>query len=49
MPLADSARIPGFSGADQVATLRISIPDMQVAGPERAIRMEEEILRRIEA
>jgi putative ABC transport system permease protein len=40
---------PGFSGADQVATLRISIPQKQVAGPELAIRMEEDILRRIEA
>ncbi|MDR3700883.1 MAG: ABC transporter permease [Candidatus Sulfopaludibacter sp.] len=38
---------PGFSGAERVATLRISIPEKQVAGPERAIRMEEDILRRI--
>ncbi len=40
---------PGFSRAEQVATLRISIPEKQVALPDRAIRMEEDILRRIEA
>jgi putative ABC transport system permease protein len=40
---------PGFSGAEQVATLRISIPQKQVPEPERAIRMEEEILRKMEA
>ena len=40
---------PGFSGAQQVETLQISIPESQVKEPERAIRMEEEILRKIEA
>ena len=40
---------PGFSGADELETLRISIPETQVKEPERAIRMEEEILRKIEA
>ena len=40
---------PGFSGAQQIETLHISIPEMQAKEPERAIRMEEEILRKIEA
>jgi len=40
---------PGFSDAQQVETLHISIPESQVKEPERAIRMEEEILRKIEA
>ncbi len=40
---------PGFSGAQEVETLHISIPESQVKEPERAIRMEEEILRKIEA
>jgi predicted permease len=40
---------PGFTGADEVQTLRISIPDAQVKEPERVIRMEEAIFRKIEA
>ncbi len=40
---------PGFTGAQQIETLHISIPESQVKEPERAIRMEEEILHRIEA
>jgi predicted permease len=40
---------PGFSDARHVETLRISIPETQVKDDERAIRLEEEILRRIEA
>jgi predicted permease len=40
---------PGFSGASELETLRIFIPGTQVREPERAIRMEEEILRKIEA
>ena len=40
---------PGFSGAPELETLRISIPESQVKEPERAIRMEEEILRKMEA
>jgi len=40
---------PGFSGASELETLRIFIPGTQVRQPERAIRMEEEILRKIEA
>lgn len=40
---------PGFSGAQQVETLHISIPESQVKEPERAIRMEQEILHKIES
>ena len=40
---------PGFSHAREIETLRISIPESQVKEPERAIRMEEDILHRIEA
>ena len=40
---------PGFSRAQEVETLRISIPDSQVKEPERAVRMEDDILRKIEA
>jgi putative ABC transport system permease protein len=40
---------PGFSDAQQVETLHISIPESQVKQPERAIRMEEEILHKVEA
>ena len=40
---------PGFSGAHDVQTLRISIPETQVKEPERVIRMEQEILNRIAA
>ena len=40
---------PGFSGAQEVETLRLSIPESQVQEPERAVRMEEQILHRIEA
>lgn len=40
---------PGFSDARHVETLRISIPETLVKDDERAIRLEEEILRRIEA
>ncbi len=38
---------PGFSGAHDVQTLRISIPESQVKEPERVIRMEQEILNRV--
>jgi putative ABC transport system permease protein len=34
---------PGFTGAHEVQTLRISIPGTQVKEPERVIRMEEAI------
>jgi predicted permease len=40
---------PGFSGASQLQTVRIGIPATQVKDPLRVVRMEEEILRRIEA
>ena len=40
---------PGFSGAAELQTFRVSIPDTQVKEPERVVRMEEEILDRIKA
>jgi predicted permease len=40
---------PGFSGARDVQTLRISIPSTQVKEPERVTRMQEAILRKIES
>ena len=40
---------PGFSHAQELQTLRISIPESQVPEPERVMRMEEEILRKIES
>jgi len=39
----------GFTGAPDLQTFRISIPDTQVKDPERVVRMEEEILDRIKA
>jgi len=40
---------PGFAGANEIETLRISIPAAQVRQEDRAMRMEEEILRKIES
>ncbi len=40
---------PGFSGAQDLETLRIFIPESQVKEPERVTRMEEEILRKLES
>jgi predicted permease len=40
---------PGFSGASDVQTVRIHIPETEVKEPERVARMEEEILRKIES
>jgi putative ABC transport system permease protein len=40
---------PGFTSAVELQTFRIFIPDSQVKEPEAVVRMEEEILRRIEA
>ena len=40
---------PGFSRATELETVRLGIPETQVKDGERAIRMEEEILRKIEA
>ncbi len=39
---------PGFSGASELETVRIGIPNTQVSDPENVIRMEEAILRRME-
>ena len=38
---------PGFSGAQAVQTLRISIPATQVKEPERVVRMEQDIVDKI--
>jgi predicted permease len=40
---------PGFTHPSELQTFRISIPDAQVKEPERVVRMEEEVLRRIQA
>jgi len=40
---------PGFAGPAELQTFRISIPDTQVKDAESVVRMEEEILRRIQA
>jgi predicted permease len=40
---------PGYSGPEQVQSFRIYIPESEVKDPERVIRMDEEILRKIEA
>ncbi len=40
---------PGFSGAPELQTMQIGIPETQVKDPERVVRMEEAILRKIEA
>jgi predicted permease len=40
---------PGFSHVRETETLHISIPESQVKEPDRAIRMEEEILRTLSA
>ncbi|MBI4906641.1 MAG: ABC transporter permease [Acidobacteria bacterium] len=37
---------PGFSGAEQVQMVRVSIPSAQVSAPEQVLRMEEAILRK---
>lgn len=39
---------PGFSGAPELQTMQIGIPETQVKDPERVVRMEEAILRKIE-
>ncbi len=39
---------PGFSDAATIETVRIAIPDTQVSDPERVIRMEQAILRKME-
>jgi predicted permease len=40
---------PGFTRPAELQTFGISIPETQVKEPERVVRMEEEILHRIEA
>ena len=39
---------PGFVHPSALQTFRIAIPDTQVKEPERVVRMQEEILRRIQ-
>src|SRR5205085_3039346 len=39
----------GFSGAADLQTVRIDIPETEVKEPKRVARMEEEILRNIES
>ena len=40
---------PGFAAPDQLQTFRVNIPDTDVKDPERVIRIQEEILHKIEA
>jgi len=40
---------PGFTGAADLQTFRIFIPDTQVKDPESVVRMEEEIMRKVAA
>jgi predicted permease len=40
---------PGFAAAEQLQTFRVNIPDTDVKDPERVVRVQEEILRKIEA
>ena len=40
---------PGFTTPTEVQTLRISIPEAEVKEPEKVIRMQQEILRKIAA
>ncbi len=39
---------PGFSGASELETMQIGIPETQIKDPQRVVRMEEDILRKIE-
>jgi predicted permease len=39
---------PGFSNAPQLQTMRIFIPGAQVNSPEATVRLQEEILRRVQ-
>jgi predicted permease len=40
---------PGFTDADEIQTVRIGIPEQQVKGPERVVRMEQAMLDKIAA
>jgi putative ABC transport system permease protein len=41
--------VPGFVAPSQVQTFRVDIPDTVVKDPERVVRIQEEILHKIEA
>lgn len=40
---------PGFKAPAELQTFRVNIPDTQAKEPERVLRMQEEILRKVEA
>ncbi|PWT78913.1 MAG: multidrug ABC transporter substrate-binding protein [Acidobacteria bacterium] len=40
---------PGFAAPEQLQTFSVNIPDTDVKEPEQVVRIEEEILRKIEA
>ena len=40
---------PGFSAAEQIQTFHVNISETDVKDPEQVVRVEEEILRKIEA
>ena len=40
---------PGFVGPSELQTFHVDIPEMQVKDPEQVVRIEEEILHKIEA
>jgi len=40
---------PGFIAPSEVQTLRVDIPDTDVKDPERVVRIQEEMLRKVEA
>jgi len=40
---------PGFSHAEHLETFHVSIPESQAPEPERALRMEQEMLRKLES
>jgi predicted permease len=40
---------PGFVAPEQLQTFRVNIPDTDVKDPERVVRIQEEILHKIEA
>jgi predicted permease len=40
---------PGFTNPEQILTLRVFIPESQVREPERVVRMQEDMARRIGA
>ena len=40
---------PGFTAPEQLQTFRVNIPETDAKDPERVVRMQEEILRKVEA